>query len=442
MSLTPSRPQLSIGKYPRAILHIDGDAFFAACEQSRNPALKGRPVITGSERGIAASLSYEAKAAGVTRAMRISDIKKICPDVVVLPSDYETYSILSKRFYEIVRRYTPDVEEYGIDECFADITGLRRVHRCSYPQIAAMIKRDLDRELGFTFSVGLAPNKVVAKIGSKWQKPSGLTAIEARDIHRYLSKLSIGDVWGIGTQTSAFLTKHHMHTALDFSYRDEAWVRRWTAKPYYEIWQELNGRHVLPLNTEEKRAYGSITKSKTFTPPSSEKDYVFSQLARNIEAACMKARRYDQEPTEVAILLKSQQFRVTGLRVTLSRPSAFPHEVIDAIKPAFEHLFHSRTLYRSTSVHLLKLQSIEKSQMDLFGGHVHVTKMCNLYDAVDKVRTKYGKNTLHLGASHKAHHIDQHHGKRGELAQRKHDLLPGETPRRRIGIPLFMGEVI
>ncbi|HTW96154.1 MAG TPA: DNA polymerase IV, partial [Candidatus Methylomirabilis sp.] len=86
----------SLSSFPRAILHIDGDAFFASCEQSRDPKLRGKPVVTGAERGIAASMSYEAKACGVTRAMRLSEIKKICPGVVILPSDYETYSILSQ----------------------------------------------------------------------------------------------------------------------------------------------------------------------------------------------------------------------------------------------------------------------------------------------------------------------------------------------------------
>jgi len=159
---------LTLSTFSRAILHIDGDAFFASCEQSRRPKLQGRPVVTGKERGIAASMSYEAKARGVTRGMRLADIRKVCPDAVILPSDYETYSLLSKRFFAIVRRYTPDVEEYSIDECFADVTGLRRPLRMSYMQIAERIKQDLDTELGFTFSVGLAPNKVVAKIASKW----------------------------------------------------------------------------------------------------------------------------------------------------------------------------------------------------------------------------------------------------------------------------------
>ncbi len=208
---------LTISSYPRAIIHIDGDAFFASCEQARNPKLKGKPVITGKERGIAASMSYEAKARGVKRGMRLFEIQKICPEVIMLPSDYETYSLLSKRFFSIVRRYTPDVEEYSIDECFADLTGLRRPLRMSYSNIAESIKRDLDRELGFTFSVGLGPNKVIAKIGSKWKKPSGFTAIPGRKVHLFLVKLPVEKVWGIGTQTTAFLHKHRVKTALEYA---------------------------------------------------------------------------------------------------------------------------------------------------------------------------------------------------------------------------------
>ena len=96
-----------------------GDAFFASCETAMNPRLRGKPVVTGKERGIVSSLSYEAKAAGVKRGMIISDVHKVCPEAVILASDYETYSLFSKRMNAIVRRYTPDVEEYSIDECFA-----------------------------------------------------------------------------------------------------------------------------------------------------------------------------------------------------------------------------------------------------------------------------------------------------------------------------------
>src|SRR5437867_11190304 len=217
---------LSIHGFPRAIVHIDGDAFFASCEQSRDPKLKGKPVITGKERGIVSSMSYEAKARGVTRAMRLFEVRKLCPDAILLPSDYETYSLLSKRLFAIVRCFTPDVEEYSIDECFADLTGLRLALGMKYITMAQKIKESLDAELGFTFSVGLAPNKVIAKLASKWKKPSGLTAIPGRELHRFLAKLPVEKVWGIGPNTTALLQKYDVHTALECAQRPEEWVRK------------------------------------------------------------------------------------------------------------------------------------------------------------------------------------------------------------------------
>ncbi len=98
--------------------------------------LQGKPVVTGKERGIVASMSYEAKARGVTRGMPLRQVRQVCPDAIILPSDYETYSLLSLRMFAIVRRYTPEVEEYSIDECFADLTGLRRPLRMSYREMA------------------------------------------------------------------------------------------------------------------------------------------------------------------------------------------------------------------------------------------------------------------------------------------------------------------
>ena len=332
---------LTIQHLPRAIVHIDGDAFFAACEQSRNPVLKGKPVVTGKERGIAASMSYEAKACGVTRGMRISEIKRHCPQVVLLPSDYETYSLLSKRMFAIVRRYTPDVEEYSIDECFADLTGLQRPLKGSYPQIAARIKHSLDVELGFTFSVGLAPTKVVAKIGSKWKKPSGLTCIPGWDIHRYLGRLPVEKVWGIGAKTTAYLAKHGIHTALAFARLPERWVLQHLPKPFYEIWQELRGTSVLALETQEKEDYQSVQKFKTFSPPSNDREFVFSQLAKNIENGCMKVRRYQLVAGSAMCFLRTQDFRDVGLEVRFSRPTAFSHEVIHALRPLFDDLFSS-----------------------------------------------------------------------------------------------------
>jgi DNA polymerase IV len=180
--------------FPRAILHIDGDSFFASCEVAKDPSLRGKVVITGKERGIVSACTYEGKALGIKRGMRLFEVKKICPDAIILPSDYETYSLFSERMYGIVRRYTPTVEEYSIDECFADLTGLRRSLHMSYPQMAERIKHDLDSELGMTFSLGVSATKTLAKIGSKWKKPSGLTLIPLRDAQVFLSKLKVGSV--------------------------------------------------------------------------------------------------------------------------------------------------------------------------------------------------------------------------------------------------------
>src|SRR5262244_4153748 len=271
---------LTLHSFPRAVLHIDGDAFFASCEQARDLQLQGKPVVTGKERGIAASMSYEAKARGVTRGMRLCEIKRLCPDAIILPSDYETYSLLSQRLFAIVRRFTPEVEQYSIDEVFADLTGLRRPLRMSYEQMAATIKHELDTELGFTFSVGLAPNKVMAKIASKWAKPSGLTAIPGRELHRFLAKLPVEKVWGIGPNTTAFLQKHSIRAALEYAQRPEAWVKKYLSKPFFQIWQELNGQYVFELATGEHETYYTMQKVKTFTPASSDRAFVFAQLSK------------------------------------------------------------------------------------------------------------------------------------------------------------------
>ncbi|HEX21175.1 MAG TPA: DNA polymerase IV, partial [Actinobacteria bacterium] len=193
--------------WPRAILHIDGDAFFASCEQAIHPELKGKPVITGKERGIVAAASYKAKAMGVKRGMRLFEVKKICPDAVILPSDYETYSLFSINMFAIIRRFTPIVEEYSIDEAFADLTGLRRPLRASYSQIADNIQKTVTNELGLSVSVGLSLSKGLAKLSSSYRKPGGLTILPGRLIHLVLKKTPVEKVWGIGPNTTAYLKK-------------------------------------------------------------------------------------------------------------------------------------------------------------------------------------------------------------------------------------------
>lgn len=433
-------PILSLKSFPKAIIHIDADAFFASCEQARDPQLKGKPVVTGKERGIASAVSYEGKALGLKRGMSLQEIRRICPDVVHLPSDYETYSLYSARMLSIVRDYTNLVEAYSIDECFAEITGLRRPRRMSYQAIAATIKHDLEVKLGLTFSIGLAPSKVVAKIASKWQKPSGLTVISGRDLPQYLEKLSIGDVWGIGKQTASYLAQFKIRTALDFAERDEGWVRNHLTKPHQEIWHELRGQAVLSLETEEKQTYQSISKTKTFTPPSSDPAYVFGQLSKNIENACIKARRYHLVARKVFVFLRTHDFQHQGCELTLSRATAFPHEIVRLVGAHFHQVFQSDTRYRLTGVVLTQLVENTPLQLDLFDGPLNVEQLERVYDGIDRLDKRYGKHAVFLASSLPAMRKGQHTGERGEVAARKRQLFTGETERKRLGMPM-LGEV-
>ncbi len=421
-----------------AILHIDGDAFFASCEQSRNPALAGKPVITGKERGIVASMSYEAKARGVTRAMTLREVLQICPDAIILPSDYETYSLLSRRFYSIVRRFTPDIEEYGIDECFADITGMRRVLRSSYSKIAQNIQDTLLKELGFTFSIGLGLNKVTSKIASKWKKPYGLTVIPKFNIAEYLRELPVEKIWGIGPNTSAFLNKQGIHTALEFARQSEGWILDHLTKPFLEIWQELNGKFVMPLVMTPKTSYATIQKTKTFTPPSNDPAFVFAQLSKNIENACIKARRYHQGAQGAAFFLKGQDFRYSGMEVKFSCPTALPNEIIASARDHFQELYHHGRLYRATGVTLLKLVDYKIIQPDLFGKATHDIALIKVFEGVDELDHKYGKHTVYLGSSFLAEKFSAHLGARGDIPTRTKSLFKGESRRKRLAIPMLM----
>ncbi|MEI6650304.1 MAG: DNA polymerase IV [Candidatus Moraniibacteriota bacterium] len=428
------------GTFPQAILHIDGDAFFASCEQSRDPALRGKPVITGAERGIASSMSYEAKAKGVTRAMRLHEIRKLCPDIVILPSDYETYSLLSKRFFDVVRRYTPEVEEYGIDECFADITGWHRPLKTGYVGMAERIQEDLRRELGFTFSIGLASTKVLAKAGSKWKKPYGLTAIPNREIPTYLRKLPVGNVWGIGPCTTDTLVRLGIGTAFDLASSDDRRLDPFLSKPFREIRSELRGIPALPFDVGTRQTHYSVQKMKTFTPASNDPRFVFAQLAKNIESACMRARQYGLEAHKILILLRTQSFEHHASEIGLSRPTNFAHEVLAIAKPVFDGLFSPGTFYRATMVTLLDLRTPDR-QPDLFGASLKIEGFRRIYEGIDTVRAKYGKHTIHFGPSFDAHHSPRHEGARGETTARSRHLLRGETSRRHLNIPMFIGEV-
>ncbi len=417
------------------MIPFDGDAFFTSCEEAIHPELRGKPLITGGERGIVACASYPAKKLGIKRGVPLHEARKICPGLIVLPSDYETYSLFSQRMFDIMRRFTPDVEEYSIDEAFADITGMRRALRSSYEEIVLKMKKDIERELGITVSAGLSITKVLAKVASKHQKPSGLTIIKGRDIASYLCNLSVEKIWGIGPATTSYLAKMGIRYSLEFAQLPEKKVREKFTKPGVEIWQELRGESVYPVTAEEKSSYASISKTKTFAPPTSNAEYLFAHLIRNMESACIKARRYFLAPNKIVVFLKKNDFNTVGSEVTLSRPCALPMEFSGVIRELFDNCYSPQDIYRATGVILCDLEPDEQVQYSLFDNPLQAEKIRDLYNVADELGKKFGKHTLHLGSSHL---IDKSgKGRRGSPTVREQTQLKGETRRRHLGLPLL-----
>ncbi len=190
----------------RRILHLDMDAFFAAVEQKRSPDLIGKPVVIGgdgdpSKRGVVSTASYEARKYGVHSAMPLRTAYKLCPKCIFLPVDYKEYSRVSKQVKAVLREFSPVMEDVGIDEAFLDLS---HSHAAS-ESIAGEIKKNIKEETGLTCSIGIAPNKLLAKIASDMQKPDGLTIVTKENLERLLWPLAVRKLWGIGPKTEAAL---------------------------------------------------------------------------------------------------------------------------------------------------------------------------------------------------------------------------------------------
>lgn len=373
--------------------------------------------------------------------MRLFEAKKVCPEAVIVPSDYETYSLFSVRMFEILRRFSPDVEEYSIDEAFVDLTGLRRSFHGPYWMIAQQMQEAVAQELGITVSVGVSLSKVLAKIGSKHRKPHGLTVIPGREVHRYLRDLPVEKVWGIGPNTASFLRKFGVVTALDFARKDETFIEKQLSKPFREIWHELNGRSVYSVAAESKSGYQSISKARTFTPPSNDEAFVFAQLAKNLENACIKARRYGLAAARLIVFLRSQDFQDRGVEIKLSRPTSYPAELFGPLRKGFRQLYAPADLYRQTGVVLGGLVSEGSVQYTLFDDTAKIEKMARVYGAVDELSRKFGKHALQHAASLPAKLQARHEGERGDVPERKAQLFRGENSRQRLGLPLLRMKV-
>lgn len=228
------------GEVQRSILHVDMDAFFASVEVLDDPSLAGRPVIVGGTpegRGVVAAASYEARRYGVRSAMNAAQARRLCPDGVFLPPRRDRYVEISRAVFAVFADVTPLVEPLSIDEAFLDVTGCRRLF--GPPEaIGRGLKRRIRDEIGLTASVGVAPNKFLAKLASDLEKPDGLVVVPADDVAGFLAPLPVGRLWGVGKVADEALAGLGIRTIADLrAYRREALLARFGD----------HGRHLLEL---------------------------------------------------------------------------------------------------------------------------------------------------------------------------------------------------
>ncbi len=377
--------------WPEAILCLDGDAFFASVTQAVHPELKGKPVVTGWERGIATAVSYEARALGVTRGMRCWEIKKQFPQVIITHSDYRLYHLFSEKMFQVCRKYSPSVEVYSVDEGFCDLKGMRRPLHMSYEQIASAIKKEVESSLGITVSIGVSVTKSLAKLAVNKNKPSGLTVVPGKEIDGILKDTEVSKIWGIGGQSTSLLNKLGIATAYDYAHKSEAFIKQYFSKPFLEIWRELNGEMVYAVNPNAKREYKSITRSQTVTPPTNDRDVLWARLLGHVEDSFFKARNYNYAVKKVFIYLKDQKFHHHGIEIKLAESTSFPMTVRRELKEGFEKIYKKNVLFRATGATVYDFSENKQKQASLFFGNSNMeNKAKKLYPSIEAKKVDFG----------------------------------------------------
>jgi len=300
------------------IIHADMDAFFASVEIREQPALRGKPVVVGGQvesRGVVAAASYVARQYGIRSAMPTATALKRCPELVVLPGRMALYSEVSRQIQDIFARYTPLIEPLSLDEAFLDVSASTALFGPAQ-QIARDIKQAVLDELQLVISMGVAPNKFVAKIASDLQKPDGFVVVKAAGVQAFLDPLPVSRLWGVGKVTEKKLHAQQIHSIADLRHASESFIRQHFGQYGEQLRQLARGYDPRAVITE--RDAKSISHETTFAQDINDVDILRSVLSNLTEQVAWRMRRQNVQGRTVQLKLRFDNFHTITRARSLS----------------------------------------------------------------------------------------------------------------------------
>ena len=343
----------------RRILHVDMDAFFAAIEQQRRPELRGKPVVIGghgdpTERGVVSTASYEARRFGIHSAMPLRTAYRLCPDAVYLPVDFDSYAAISRRIKAILHEFSPTCEESGLDEAYLDIS-----HRDEPPeQIAAAIKKRIRTETGLSCSIGIGPNKLLAKLASDMNKPDGLTVIAEGDIADKVWPLPVRKLLGVGPKTEARLTTLGVTTIGALAATPLPTLQHNLGEAHGRYLHEAaQGIDETPLITAwEPHSFG---RQITFQKDIIGTRMIAKQLNTLVETVLDDAREGGYLAKTVTVRIRFSDFKTLSRQVTPPRPSSARRMIARAARECLKRIAPEKKV-RLIGVRLSGLVSLDR----------------------------------------------------------------------------------
>ncbi len=375
----------------RTILHGDLDAFFASVEQLDDPSLRGKPVLVGGagRRGVVAAASYEARAFGCRSAMPTSIALRRCPHAVIVRGNFARYSELSSRVFAIFHDVSPIVQPLSIDEAFIDVTGSRALLGDGR-SIAAMLRRRVRDEIGLTLSVGVATNKMVAKVASDADKPDGLTVVEPGHEAAFLAPRPAGVLPGIGPAAQKRLASIGLHTAGDVANAPLDQLRAVFGQHAEQARNRARGIDPRPVTTDRDRK--SISQERTMTHDLTDAEQARALLLWHVESVSHRLRSKGLVAGAITLKLRFGDFETVTRSASLSQPTNTSSDLWHAARDCFDrwasaHWQPLRLLGFGVD-HLTEANNVQAGLFD------QAQRRSALDEAKDAVMNKFGKDAI------------------------------------------------